>query len=173
MINNLITLTSVLITFKCFAFLIIRSCNLIISYIILYYYYIIYYIYYIILYWLSQHKQHFLEVENGNEFNKNLPTNCKTINSSIIKRESWSTIQKKGCKYMYTQEIVCIWVIHIWIFKDLILVWERGGQQFFVCNHWGYFCCWKLEMSRKMDIQEEWEKCPFVELLPQLWIFRH
>ena len=76
----------------------------------------------------------------------------------------------KGWKYMYIQEIVCIWVMHKWIFKGLILE-MRGQRSFFVCNHWGYFCCLKWEMSRKIDIEEEWEKCPFVELLPQVWIF--
>ena len=42
----------------------------------------------------------------------------------------------KGCKYMYTQEIFCIWVIqyiHIWIFKDLILVKRKKRTTIFFC----------------------------------------
>ena len=75
--------------------------------------------------------------------------------------------------YVYSRNCLYLgYTIHIWIFKDLILVKRKKRTTiFFVCSHWGYFCCLKWEMSRKMDIEEEWEKCPFVELLPQLWIF--
>ena len=67
-------------------------------------------------------------------------------------RERWLTISKnywKGCRYMYIQEIVCIWVIHIWKFKDLVLVWERRGQQFFCLQSLRVFLLLKMGVSER------------------------
>ena len=67
-------------------------------------------------------------------------------------RERWLTISKnywKGCRYMYIQEIVCIWIIHIWKFKDLVLVWERRGQQFFCLQSLRVFLLLKMGVSER------------------------
>ena len=55
----------------------------------------------------------------------------------------------KDCKYMYTQEIVCIWVLHIWIFKDLKSIWERRGQQFLCLQSLRVFLLFKVGNVKK------------------------
>ena len=51
-------------------------------------------------------------------------------------RERWLTISKnywKGCRYMYIQEIVCIWVMHIWIFKGFNINLRKKRTTVFFC----------------------------------------
>ena len=55
----------------------------------------------------------------------------------------------KDWKYMYTQEIVCIWVLHIWIFKDLKSIWERRGQQFLCLQSLRVFLLFKVGNVKK------------------------
>ena len=101
-----------------------------------------------------------------------LPPFCYISNKD--EREIGWLFQKllKGLQiYVYSRNCPYLGYTYMNIPRFNISLRKKRTKFFLVFNHWGYFCCLKWEMSWKMDIEEEWEKCPFVELLQQLWIF--